>query len=361
MPSRPSVLVTAIGSYGEQILKALRQPGATPCRIIGGDTDPYSPHFSAVDEPVVLPQASDRDYTDAVIAICKKYDIAAVFPGCEPELLRLSRDREEFSRAGVLLMINPAAVIELCGDKMQTALRLRELGFEPPRSAIIRSAGDMAGLDYYPMVVKPRLGGGGSKGCYIAQSRHELDLLLGYADPDHGLFVQEYVGTPDQEYTVGVLIDLDGNLVNSIVLRRNLAASLSVLLSVANRSGRRALGDRLVISSGVSQGEIGGFPEVAGPCEKIAVAIGTRAPINIQCRLVDGHVKVFEINPRFSGTTSIRAMMGYNEPDVLLRRHVLHQDTPARFEYRYGRIARSLRELIVPQSPAPGWRQLLDG
>ena len=32
---------------------------------------------------------------------------------------------------------------------------------------------------------------------------------------------------------------------------------------------------------------------------------------------------MFEINPRFSGTTSLRAMVGYNEPDVLIRHHVL--------------------------------------
>lgn len=32
---------------------------------------------------------------------------------------------------------------------------------------------------------------------------------------------------------------------------------------------------------------------------------------------------VFEINPRFSGTIFIRALAGYDEPDVLIRHEVL--------------------------------------
>jgi len=55
--------------------------------------------------------------------------------------------------------------------------------------------------------------------------------------------------------------------------------------------------------------------------------------VNVQCRLVDGEVVVFEINPRFSGTTSLRAMVGYNEPDVLFRHHVLGEPIEPHFPY----------------------------
>jgi translation elongation factor EF-1alpha len=49
----------------------------------------------------------------------------------------------------------------------------------------------------------------------------------------------------------------------------------------------------------------------------------SKGPINIQCRLTDDGVYTFEINPRFSGTESIRALVGYNAPDALIRREVL--------------------------------------
>ena len=49
-----------------------------------------------------------------------------------------------------------------------------------------------------------------------------------------GMMVQEYVGLPDAEFTVGVLHDLDGQFVNSIAIRRELHSVLNVRLRVIN-------------------------------------------------------------------------------------------------------------------------------
>jgi carbamoyl-phosphate synthase large subunit len=109
----------------------------------------------------------------------------------------------------------------------------------------------------------------------------------------------------------------------------------------------------LAISSGVSQGRVGRFEQVTKQCEEIALALGARGPLNIQCRLVEGRVVVFEINPRFSGTTSLRAMVGYNEPDVLVRRHVLRETVVPGFAYRECTIARGLAETLIPDREVP--------
>src|SRR5262249_2137988 len=158
-----------------------------------------------------------------------------------------------------------------------------------------------------------------------------LELLEGETSP---MMVQEYVGRPDAEFTVGVLFDMEGRFLNSIALQRDLEPTLSVRLRVPNRTGRAELGDTLVISSGYSQGRIASSPDVTLPCERIAAALRPRGAINIQCRWTDGGVQVFEVNPRFSGTTSVRAMAGYNEPDVLLRMRFLGERFPVRFHYR---------------------------
>jgi carbamoyl-phosphate synthase large subunit len=128
-------------------------------------------------------------------------------------------------------------------------------------------------------------------------------------------------------------------------------------MSVPNRTTRQELGERLVISSGFSHGYVERCPDVTEPCESIARALGAAGAINIQCRLVNGDVHVFEINPRLSGTTSLRAMVGYNEPDVLIRRHLLGEDVPARFVYETGRIHRSLMESFVPTEPGRAWKE----
>ena len=180
---------------------------------------------------------------------------------------------------------------------------------------------------------------------FIAQSAAELRAFAAYLLTIYPQFVvQEYVGTAAQEYTVGVLFGADGTFLNSIAVKRSIGTALTVRTSVPNRTGRDELGPNLIVSSGISQGTVGTWPAVTRPCEEIAAALGPCAPVNIQCRLVDGDVVPFEINPRFSGTTSLRAMAGYNEPDVLIRREVLGEEIEPRFAYDSCVIVRGLSE-----------------
>lgn len=348
-----TVLVTAIGGggHGEQILKALLLAPQGRYRILGADANPLCPQFHQVERHFILPRASDPEYLNAVLEICRAEGVCALFHGCEPELLLMSRERDRIQAAGIFLPINPVEVIETCMNKVRTGAALAALGFSPPHFVQVTRMTDLDTVKDFPVVVKPSIGSGGSANCFIAQNRAQLQALGNYLDldriHDQHFVVQEYVGTPDQEYTVGVLHDMEGNFINSIAVRRELGSQLNVRTAVPNRSGRADLGPTLVVSSGISHGYVGDYPDVTGPCEAIARGLGVRGVVNIQCRLVNGVVKVFEINPRFSGTTSIRALMGYNEPDVLLRRHVMGQEIIPRFHYRHGLVLRSLMETTV--------------
>jgi carbamoyl-phosphate synthase large subunit len=364
MSRKVTVFVGAIGGggHGDQILKALRLAGGDRYVIVGGDASPYCPQFADVDVPVILPKASDPSYFEAVIGLSKKFGVRAVFHGCEPELLALHRNRQVFSDEKILLPINPPDVIETCMDKARTAEFLKESGFKPPRSWSFDGPDTLDAIDTYPVIVKPSRGGGGSRDTFVAQSRRQLEILADYLNiMKEPFLVQEYVGRFDEEYTVGVLHDLDGRLINSIAIRRLMNSALNMRLAVKNQTDRTDLGEWLAVSSGVSHGLVGDFPDVRRQCEIIAAKLGARGPINIQCRFVDGVVRVFEINPRFSGTTSLRAMVGYNEPDLLLRRHVLGEEIPVRFPYKHGWIIRSLTETLLPESSPPTWQSILAG
>ena len=356
-----TVLVTAIGGggHGEQIVKALRSAPRTRYWIIGGDASPHCPQFAWVDQPVVMPKASEPAYIEAVLALCKQFSVSAVFHGCEPELHALNDARTRFDDAGVFLPINRKAVIDVCTNKEYTAGFLAANGFAPPPTHSLKSQGDVDASVRFPVVVKP-VAGGGSKDCYIAQNRTEFENLREYLRAgDTAFVVQEYVGTFQDEFTVGVLHDMDGNYINSIAIRRKLTGALNVRTAVRNRTQRSELGEWLVISSGVSHGEVGRFPEVTEPCERIAKALDARGAINVQCRFVNDGIQVFEINPRFSGTTSLRAMMGYNEPDILIRRHVLGEHIETRFPYREGWILRSIQENVLSEIASPSWNLLV--
>lgn len=347
-----TILVTAIGSggHGEQILKALLEDKSGRFKILGADANPNCINFPKVENSFVLPFASAPNYLDTVLDICIQHNVKALFHGCEPELKLFSKNRKRIEEAGIFLPINPSEVIDVCMDKAKTMQKLKELGFEPPKYIEAKTIDSLSSIDFYPVVIKPSVGGGGSANCYIAQTYEEIKALANYLELDNeqqSFIVQEYVGTPDDEYTVGVLHDMEGNFINSIAVKRLLGSQLNIRSSLKNKTNKTELGEKLVISSGVSHGFVDRFTEVTYQCEQIAKAIGVKGPVNIQCRFVNGQVKVFEINPRFSGTTSIRAMMGYNEPIALLKKHLLNEPIKTRFPYNKGWVLRTLQENIV--------------
>ncbi|UQZ91311.1 carbamoyl phosphate synthase (plasmid) [Deltaproteobacteria bacterium Smac51] len=344
-----TVLITGIGGggHGEQILKALKL-SSLDLRLVGTDSNPNSSGFALVEQSHVVPPAADPEYFPAIMELCRRCRARVLLHGSEPELKVLAAHREQIASEGIFLPINPDHVLETCLDKLKTFVFLEKNGFPSPLYRQINSREDIKNFPVFPAVLKPAVGGGGSAMVGLAQNLEEALYYGGQLLSAHRHFImQEYVGTPDQEFTVGVLMDMDGNLLNSIVLHRQIRSALSCRLRVPNRSGRTALGSDLVISSGISQGAIGPHPEIQRQCEAIALALGVCGPVNIQCRFVEGRVLPFEINPRFSGTSSLRAMVGYNEPEVLIRKHVLGDDIEVHFPYKTALIARSLAETII--------------
>ena len=342
---RLPIMITAIGGsgHGEQILKAIRLAEKDSYYIVGADAQTECSQSRFVNEFITLPRANHPDYMKELLLVCNRFEIRALFHGCEPELKRFSVERDRIEEQGVFLPINPTRLIDVCMNKEATNQLLSDLGFEVPWYLRAKKRDDLKQIDWYPVVVKPSVGGGGSANVYIAQNITELLGLANYLGLESiadNFIIQEYVGTPEEEYTVGVLHDMDGNYINSIAVRRLLSERLNISSSALNHTNRTELGPKLVISSGVSHGYIGRFSEVTVQCKEIAKAIGAKGPINIQCRLVNGKVKVFEINPRFSGTTSLRAMVGYNEPDILIRKHINGETINQDFDYENALILR---------------------
>ena len=152
------------------------------------------------------------------------------------------------------------------------------------------------------LIIKPVFGRG-SQNIYKASNVAELKAILNYFDVMHTPYIiQEYIPDDHQEYTVGVLSDKKGLSARSIVMQRFLWGGATGYAKV------------------IRHGAINKF------CEDLAFQIRSTGPLNIQLRL-DKNKKplVFEINPRFSGSAPMRALAGFNEPDILLRNFHLDQ------------------------------------
>jgi carbamoyl-phosphate synthase large subunit len=330
-PTEVGVLVTAVGcgTTGEQILRAL-QAGRRAYRLTATNAEASGLAVAAGVNKILLPPAADPDYIGALAEAARRAGAQFVFPGCDPELRCISDRREELARLSpVVAVMNNRETIRVCLDKQSTTNAISAAGLAAPVSASCSSvAGAVQAVEEgalrYPVVIKPREGPGGSLNVHIAQDEGELRFFVAYVlrmAPD--LLLQEYVGSADEEYSASIVHYPDGTYGGSASVRRRLGSPLSTRLRVPNHTSREELGPWLAIASGFSQGTVGVYPEIESQAREVAEQLGSTGPLNIQGRrTTGGRFIVFEINPRFSGTTGLRARVGHNGPEGLIDWHL---------------------------------------
>ena len=343
--TRPRVLVTGVGgrSVGHQILQALLLLGDR-YSVVATDADAFSYGLYQVKDRYVVPRATDARYLEAIRGLVQRERIDVLLPGTEPEVAVLAPCQEEL---GCALIVNPRPVVEICANKNRLAHWLSASGFLSPRTVQSLEWRTLVEQTGFPVVGKPAENTGGSKGVQLLNSATEIEQYLALsAAPENALF-QQYVGSGSDEYTVGVAVSEHGEVIDSIVLHRVLTG-LSLGLA-------RQIDDRTYsLSTGYSQGVIIRHPRIQQVCEDLAARIGARGPLNVQCRCVGDDVYIFEVHPRFSGTTSIRAAAGFNEPDMLIRNHVFHESIQRQNYQTDVAAIRAFSNLLVPMAELVG-------
>jgi len=232
----------------------------------------------------------------------------------------------------------------VAGDKAVCFERLAALGIAIPETRAIAHVDDIHGLPM-PSIIKPSIASGGSSFVFFARTHEEASLYATYLLRNNlAPLAQAYIPEKNGEFTVGVLSSPNGITEGVIALRRSFNAKLSVMTR----------GTDFLISSGYTQGRIEAFPEVCATARKIAEGIGSRGPLNVQGRVdADGQFVPFEINPRFSASTYLRTLAGFNEVDHFIRT-LLKLPPRAMLEARPGWYLRSLSETVSAAADVAG-------
>lgn len=293
-----TVLVTGAGALlGQGIIRALRQ-SSIDARIVAVDPSAQSAGLFWADAAHLVPFASDPSYLDRVRLLIEREKVDAVLVGTDVELEIFAANRAMLEgEHGIHVLVSSPEVVAIADDKYATAEFFRSHGFDHPRSALPENDAALEALVAecgFPLIVKPRRGAR-SLGVSRVDDRDALDAAIAGRE---GLVVQECVGTAELEFTASVLV-FDGEPKASIVMRRDL------------RDGNtyRAFTEP--------------FPELNALTRCWGAALRPHGPANFQFRLdSEGRAKVFEINGRFSGTTPLRALVGFNEVEMCLR-HLL--------------------------------------
>ncbi len=283
-----NVLVTA-GSRRVPLVAAFRE-ALTQTQTADGvfvtDVNPLSPTVQLADGAFRAPFATDDGYLAEILAVCARARIGLVVPTIDDELPVLGAARERLRRQGILVAASTLVTAELCNDKFATCEHLRAHDIPAARSYL---PADLPVDPSFPLFVKPRRGRGGIA-AFAARTPHELAFFCGYVEDP---VIQEFLDGP--EYTIDLLCDLGGRAV-SIVPRERVV----IRAGVSDR-GRTVRDQRLI--------------DLALACARVVEFVGA---VNIQCRLVDGHPVIFEINPRFSGGIPLTIAAGAHFPRMLV-------------------------------------------
>lgn len=306
-------------------------------------TDMWENSFGLMETPhrYVIPPANSSEYVDKLIKICKKENVQAIATGSEPELKKVSQNSKIFEENGVKVLLNSWDVIQKCTDKFTLTKILKNLNIPYPDFFLYENENDIKKIQKFPVVIKPRVGGG-SQNVFLAMDNEEVRFFTKYLKK-YGFepLVQEYVGDHDNEFTIGILYADNGKLLTSIAMKRLLGSGLSTRQTIISKTKKK-----FVISSGISQGLIDDFQEIREMAVKIAVGLKVNGPVNIQCRKTNDGIIPFEINPRFSGTTSPRSLVGLNEPDIFCR-YKLYDEIPSNTDHKFGYVVRGLVEKFI--------------
>jgi carbamoyl-phosphate synthase large subunit len=313
-----TAVVTGVGGgVGQSIIKgmnlSMERKGDIDYRIVGVDSDAFASGLYRTDVGYTVPMANKDGYVEHIIEVVKEEDADVLIPGSDPEVLRIAESRREIESEGdVEVLVSPEDTVRVGLDKWETFRYLDENGFETPYTVLPEEADEIVDRRGFPIVVKPRTGSA-SRGLYIATDGEDLEYALTHSDD---VIIQEYIVPKNwdsnldksdlrrqiDEYSTEVIVSKDGEVVNSLSNWRKMDKGVP---SVA---------------------KIRPYDEVREACEEIADSLDVVGPMNLQARITEKGPTFFEMNTRFSGSTAVRCVAGFNGPDTMVRNLVLDEE-----------------------------------
>lgn len=310
------------GNVSQGILKAIRHTGLD-CYIVGACVTADAAGLYLCDQSDISPYAASDRFIPWLYDVCNREGIDIIFSGVEDVIEAISPIQEDLRRTTKAIFRSSAPdQLAIGRDKLHTCQWLAENGFHAPGCCASGDAAAAYALKEkygFPLIAKPRCGKS-SLGVFQITSQEALDDAIGLED----YVIEECVGGPDQEYTVGCYRGLDGWSPPPIVMRRTLKDGTSWRVEVV---------DSQAISEAATQ---------------ICEAFKPDGPLNIQLRLDrEGRPVPFELNVRFSGTTPMRAQFGFQDVKAMLLETICQQGIKDCFAVWHGLALRYTNELYV--------------
>ena len=136
-----TVVVTASGAPGTAaLLRALRENGERPVRLIGTDMSDRAIGRHLCDAFHRVPAGSDPGFAEAVLEVCRAEQADAVLPQSSFDLLGLAEAKERFSEEGFAVAVCSPEAVRRSNDKANCYAMLHDIGVPAPAFRRVRGS-----------------------------------------------------------------------------------------------------------------------------------------------------------------------------------------------------------------------------
>lgn len=305
--------ISCIGSgVGQSVIDSLNLSDL-PLYTVGFGNNPFAYGAYQCDAYHYTKGIYDSGFIDDLIESCREYSIDLLIPGHDDEAMLYAKNPSKLEAAGIKAIFSGYEFNRLCRDKELMSRELNKVvdifvkSYSLPGIEEALACGEIS----YPLIAKPR-GGYASRGILILLKNEDLKQVTDNhiiqelaipdkQDPSYDLFhrnLNKNINSQISEISIQLVLDADGNLMGKMASYNKLNHGIPIeILPV----------DRVEIWDAIDQ------------LVPVLVEKGARGPVNIQGRITDSGLKLFEINPRFTGITGLRALMGFNEVEACVK------------------------------------------
>lgn len=343
-----TVLVSACGAqFMPGLADCLRHNGERKVRIVGVDMGIDKTVLQIVDELYQVPRATDPEYVDKLLEICKKENVDVVMPFMSAELLPLIDRKKEFEDIGTKVSVSDRYSVEITNNKYSFYKFLKANGLAVPKFSPVRKADELihacevCGYPENAVCIKATELSGSRGIRIIKPGLSKFDILFGEKPNSFFTTMDELLSTLNEKDEMPEMMAMEylPGMEGSV----DLIADNGKILYMAYREST------VNLHSIPQAGELKDNPEAYEIAKKVISALNFTGSADLDFKNdKDGHPVLMEINPRIAATMRIFKEGGLNLPYLRIKQ-LLGEKLPD-VEIKYGiRFKRRYLEMFCEE------------
>lgn len=322
--NRRVIGICSIGSgVGQSIITSCNAT-SLPIKTVGLGNNSLAYGLYECDDFAYIPSYYQNNYINALVKTCKDKNIDLLIPGHDDEAQILAENKKKLTENNIDVLVSDVKLINICRQKHRLSeyfSEAKDLFVKSYTFEEITNNKKIFSNIKFPLIAKPK-NGFSSRNIYIVQSINDVQRLGNKLifqeiaipeknDPAHNIYIENLkndINTQIGELSIQLLADREGKIHGRFSTYNKLNNGIPIEVIPYESSKLDKAIDRLI-------------PLIQ---EK-----GLRGPINLQGRMTDNGLKIFEINPRFTGITGLRAKFGFNEVAACIKNWLFNEEMKA--------------------------------